>query len=162
MKLIPSLVATSALVLVSLGAALSSSGKKVSVLIVTGQNNHDWVRSTPIIKGLLEETGRFDVSVSTSPSKEAPDDAWNDWSPDFKNYDVVLSDYNGKIWPDPVKADFVSYLRPPECHRRGPPGLPSLLLSPELEPTQEAAVVLLVGVGEVPGCLKVRLSVRLF
>lgn len=110
MKLIPSLVATSALVLVSLGAALSSPGKKVTVLIVTGQNNHDWVRSTPVIRRLLEETGRFDVSVSTSPSKDAPDDAWNDWSPKFKDHDVVLSDYNGKMWPDPVKEDFVSYV----------------------------------------------------
>ncbi|MGC4016413.1 MAG: ThuA domain-containing protein [Luteolibacter sp.] len=77
---------------------------------MTGQNNHDWIHSTPMIEGLLEETGRFDVTVSTTPSKEAPEDAWNDWNPRFKNYDVVLSDYNGKMWPETVKANFVSYV----------------------------------------------------
>lgn len=110
MKLIPSLVAISALTLAGLGAAISSGGKKVTVLIVTGQNNHDWVRSTPIIKSLLDETKRFEVSVSTTPSQDAPADAWNDWAPKFGNYDVVLSDYNGKMWPEPVKEDFVRYV----------------------------------------------------
>lgn len=94
------------------GSALAAPGdNKISVLIVTGQNNHNWVASTPIIKGLLEETGRFTVSVSTTPSKEAPKDAWNDWSPTFKNYQVVLSDYNGEMWPDAVKTNFVNYVK---------------------------------------------------
>jgi len=88
----------------------SAADKQLSVLIVTGQNNHDWVRSTPIIEKLLKETDRFDVSVSTTPSKDSPDDAWNDWAPEFKKYDVVLSDYNGKMWPEPLKKDFVDYV----------------------------------------------------
>lgn len=110
MKLIPSLVAVSTFALVGLGMALSPGQKKVTVLIVTGQNNHDWVRSTPIIKNLLDETGRFEVSVSTTPTQDAPADAWNDWSPKFAKYDVVLSDYNGKMWPEPVKEEFVRYV----------------------------------------------------
>lgn len=87
------------------------AAEKISVLIVTGQNNHDWARSTPMIEGLLQETGRFEVSVSTTPSEGAPDDAWSAWRPKFNDHDVVLSDYNGKMWPDSVKAGFVDYVR---------------------------------------------------
>ncbi len=45
-----------------LGAA-----EKLSALIVDGQNNHDWEACTPIVKWVLEESGRFSVEVSTSP-----------------------------------------------------------------------------------------------
>jgi hypothetical protein len=89
---------------------LSASAEKISVLLITGQNNHDWASSTPVIHDLLEETGRFDVTVSTTPSSESPKDAWNDWNPAFKNYDVVLSDYNGDMWPEAVKTNFVTYV----------------------------------------------------
>ena len=84
--------------------------EKISVLIVTGQNNHDWFRSTPKIEAMLNTTGRFDVTTTTTPSQQAPEDAWNDWEPKFKDYSVVLSDYNGKMWPEKVKADFLSYV----------------------------------------------------
>lgn len=84
--------------------------EKISVLIVTGQNNHDWFRSTPKIEAMLNATNRFDVSITTTPSQQAPEDAWNDWKPEFKDYEVVLSDYNGKMWPEKVKADFLSYV----------------------------------------------------
>jgi len=106
-----SIIAAAAISIVGCAVALCApAGKKISVLIVTGQNNHNWVASTPIIHDLLQETGRFDISISTTPSLESPDDAWNDWSPKFKNYDVILSDYNGKMWPEPLKAEFVEYV----------------------------------------------------
>jgi type 1 glutamine amidotransferase len=41
--------------------------EKLNVLIVDGQNNHGWMRTTPILKWILEESGRFNVEVSTSP-----------------------------------------------------------------------------------------------
>lgn len=89
----------------------TAASAKSKILIVTGQNNHDWVHSTPIIKALLEETNLFDVTVTTTPSKEAPDDAWNDGSPKFKGFDAILSDYNGKMWPTQIKSDFVDYVK---------------------------------------------------
>ena len=39
----------------------------IRVLIVDGQNNHDWKKTTPILKACLEATGRFQVDVATSP-----------------------------------------------------------------------------------------------
>ena len=42
----------------------------ISVLIVDGRNNHDWVETTEALRATLLQTGRFDVSVSTSPEKK--------------------------------------------------------------------------------------------
>src|SRR5688572_22399243 len=36
---------------------------KVQVLILTGQNVHDWRGTTPLLKQTLEATGRFEVRV---------------------------------------------------------------------------------------------------
>ena len=43
------------------GVAVGSlrGSEKLNVLIVDGQNNHGWMRTTPILKWILEESGRF-------------------------------------------------------------------------------------------------------
>jgi hypothetical protein len=67
------------LVLVLAGAAWSGpwaggadAPDKIKVLIIDGQNNHDWRSTTPHMKKVLEETGRFIVDVATTPQKPAP------------------------------------------------------------------------------------------
>jgi len=40
---------------------------KLKALIVDGQNNHDWRSCSPILKWVLEESGRFTVDISTTP-----------------------------------------------------------------------------------------------
>ena len=42
---------------------------RIRVLIIDGVNNHDWERTTEATKATLEQTGRFTVEVSTSPSQ---------------------------------------------------------------------------------------------
>src|SRR5205823_6062160 len=42
--------------------------KKIRVVIIDGQNNHNWKATTPIMKKALEDCGRFVVDVATSPS----------------------------------------------------------------------------------------------
>lgn len=37
---------------------------KLQALIITGQNGHDWRATTPVLRKLLEETGRFEVRVT--------------------------------------------------------------------------------------------------
>ena len=37
---------------------------KIAVLIVTGQNGHNWRATTPVLRQILEDTGRFDVRVT--------------------------------------------------------------------------------------------------
>jgi type 1 glutamine amidotransferase len=50
------------------GSLLAAAPAKIPVLIVDGQNNHQWAITTPMLKRILEQTGRFTVDVSTSPA----------------------------------------------------------------------------------------------
>jgi type 1 glutamine amidotransferase len=54
--------------LFAVGALLAAAPAKIPVLIVDGQNNHQWAITTPMLKRILEQTGRFTVDVSTSPA----------------------------------------------------------------------------------------------
>lgn len=89
---------------------LASAQEKLRLLIIDGQNNHNWKETTPYLKSVLEATGRFDVTVSTTPPKEAPPDAWKTFRPDFKAFAAVLSNYNGEAWPEPVRTSLENYV----------------------------------------------------
>ncbi len=84
---------------------------KLKVLILDGQNNHDWKSTTPVLREALESSGVFTVAVSTSPPDKAKPEDWAAWKPDFAAYDAVLSNYNGQMWPEPVQQDFVKYVQ---------------------------------------------------
>lgn len=81
------------------------------VLLITGQNNHDWKRTTSHVKRILADSGLFNVTLSLTPSRMASPETWNTYRPNFKDYDLVLSNYNGQMWPEPVQADFEAYIR---------------------------------------------------
>src|SRR5207245_5559359 len=49
--------------------AKDPASPKIAVLIVDGQNNHDWRSTTPHMKKWLEGSGRFTVDVATTPAK---------------------------------------------------------------------------------------------
>lgn len=56
------------LVRLSVSLAAAGEGKgKIRVVIIDGQNNHDWRATTPIMKKALEDCGCFTVDVATSP-----------------------------------------------------------------------------------------------
>ncbi len=93
--------------------ANADEGEKtpIRVLIIDGRNNHNWKDTTPFLKKQLEKTGRFTVTVSTTPPNGAPKSAWDEWKPDFSKCDVVLSNYNGEKWPAHVRSDFESFIK---------------------------------------------------
>ena len=37
---------------------------KIQTLIITGQNGHDWAGTTPLLRKMLEDTGKFEVRVT--------------------------------------------------------------------------------------------------
>ena len=80
----------------------------LKALIVTGQNNHDWKASTPVLKQILEDTGLFEVHVTTSPSSG---DDMAHFKPDFSSYQLVVLDYNGDDWSTATQKAFVEYVR---------------------------------------------------
>ena len=94
-----------------LGFAFSATAADpLKLLIIDGQNNHDWKIMTPPMKASLEATGRFKVDVATSPDAKAAKSDWDSFRPDFSKYDVVLSNYNGQAWPKPVQESLEKYV----------------------------------------------------
>jgi type 1 glutamine amidotransferase len=87
----------------------------IQTLIVDGQNNHDWTATTPILRKILEDTGRFTVSVCTSPPKDAPAEAWRGFEPSFELYQVIVLNYTdiggGTFWPKDRVGSLVRFVK---------------------------------------------------
>ncbi len=110
---------------------------KIKVLIIDGQNNHNWQQTTPILKKILEDSGRFTVDVATSPpalklpalAKDATPEqkkahetqvadlrkkhktAFEEFRPKLSDYRVVVSNYNGESWGRGLNDDFEMLLK---------------------------------------------------
>lgn len=89
-------------------AACALPAAPIKVLIIDGQNNHRWQETTPVLKRLLESTGKFQVDVATAPPKNSD---ISGFQPEFRNYKVVLLNYNGQDWPPATMAAFEKYVR---------------------------------------------------
>jgi type 1 glutamine amidotransferase len=63
------LLALAGLALAGHHAGAQNQDKKIRVLIIDGQNNHDWKATTPVMKKALLECGRFTVDVATAPAR---------------------------------------------------------------------------------------------
>jgi type 1 glutamine amidotransferase len=55
----------------------------------------------------LEETELFSVAIATT-AKVGTDASFH---PEFKNFDVVISNYNGAAWPEATQKSFIEYLK---------------------------------------------------
>ncbi len=106
----PAILGLAALLL-AVFSAPAPAAEKLKLLIIDGQNNHNWKAMTPPMRASLEATGRFQVDVATTPDKNAPKDAWDSFRPDFTKYDAVLSNYNGQAWPDRVQRALEEYVK---------------------------------------------------
>lgn len=95
------------LLLLTQSFGLAAEEEKLKVLIIDGQNNHDWKTTTPLMKRYLQDSGRFTADVATSPPKRHN---MSTFHPRFSEYDVVLSNYNGDSWSDDTKSSFESYV----------------------------------------------------
>ncbi len=81
---------------------------KFSVLIVNGQNNHNWEIGSETMTQILEGSNLFSVNIATSPEKG---EDMSNFKPNFSDYDVVVMDYNGDEWCDETKTSFINYVR---------------------------------------------------
>lgn len=129
----------SAAAVLALAAPLAAADP-IKVLIVDGQNNHNWRATTPILKKILEDSKIFTVDVATAPERPRPpqkpkdgageqavkafeaallrykqesadiNDAFRRFRPKFKAYQVVVSNYNGEPWSKETRSDFVEFV----------------------------------------------------
>ncbi|MCX6898957.1 MAG: PmoA family protein [Verrucomicrobia bacterium] len=94
--------------LVALACQLGAA-EPIRVLILTGQNNHNWKETTPKLKEILIKSGRFTVDVTEHP--EQCDAAT------FARYDALLSNWNawGKVavtnWPAATRTAYLDFIR---------------------------------------------------
>lgn len=89
------------------GEECAEATERIAVLLIDGQNNHDWKATTPLIKQTLEGSGLFTVEVITTPPGN---EDMSSFAPDFSKYKLVVSNYNGKDWSDATKAAFDKYV----------------------------------------------------
>lgn len=90
------------------GALAQAPPPKLLALIITGQNGHDWRATTPVLKKLLEDSGRFEVRVTEEFRGAGPET--------LAPYDVVILNYYDSNkpalrWGDRADAALVSYVR---------------------------------------------------
>ncbi len=88
-------------------AMAADDAEVISVLVIDGQNNHNWQQTTPLIKQTLEGCGRFAVDVATTPAKGGD---MNEFDPTFSDYDVVVSNYNGEPWSEKTQQALEQYV----------------------------------------------------
>jgi len=90
-------------------ACQTGAAEPIRVLILTGQNNHNWKETTPKLKEILTASGRFTVDVTEHP--EQCDAAT------FARYDALLSNWNswGKAgvtnWPAATREAYLDFIR---------------------------------------------------
>jgi hypothetical protein len=130
-------LAAAVVLAVALYSPAPAADEKIKVLIIDGQNNHDWRSTTPFMKKALEDCGRFSVDVYTTGAKmQLPPDAkdgteeeiarfkeallknFDDYSkalrkpaPKLTDYQVILSNYNGAPWPEAVRKSLEENLK---------------------------------------------------
>ncbi len=91
------------------GSLLAQASPKVKVLILTGVNNHQWAETTPLLRQILEQTGRFEVRVNEEGRGNGPET--------FAPYDVLLLNYNdfkqsaGPWWDDRARQAMLDFVR---------------------------------------------------
>jgi len=86
----------------------AQTSPKIKVLILTGVNNHAWRATTPLLRDILEGTGKFDVHVN----EEVRGNTLETFSP----YDVLLLNYNdmknsGPWWDEGARQALLDFVR---------------------------------------------------
>lgn len=99
-----------ALMLTHLGSLTGQEVGKpgpIRVLIFSGQNNHDWRKTTPLLQTIFTAGGRFTVDVTERPEEGT--------EAQFDRYDVILSNWNslGKVkkWSEAARTGLLNRVR---------------------------------------------------
>jgi type 1 glutamine amidotransferase len=90
-------------------AKKKKGNSKIKVLVIDGQsiNHKHWKEWTPVLLKQLQDAGFFQINVATSPMKGESLDKFN---PKFKDYDVVISLYDGDNWSTRTQRNLEKYI----------------------------------------------------
>ena len=91
------------LLLLLLASTSGAADDPIRAAIITGENNHDWKATTPVLKAALEKSGRFQVTVI--------DDLWGGVTAEaLAPHQVLVLNFNptsGRKWPDAQAKAFL-------------------------------------------------------
>jgi type 1 glutamine amidotransferase len=91
-----------------LSVNIADAKDPVKVLVVTGQNNHNWQASSVILQKYLNESSVFVADIAVSPKKG---EDMSSFRPDFSAYKAVVLDYNGDSWSEDTNRAFLEYVK---------------------------------------------------
>ena len=91
----------------------SHAAAPIPVMILDGESAgpyHDWQRTTPVLKRMLDETGLVATTVVTVPPAGGD---FSTFAPTWSKFKAVVMNYDApdQRWPAPVKASFEQYVR---------------------------------------------------
>lgn len=90
--------------------ACAESDQPIRVLLVDGpQKYHEFEKTTPVLKEILEKSGRFRVDLSRSTVEGCKDGTYQ---PDFARYEVVVVNegFGAHDWPEATRNAFEQYI----------------------------------------------------
>lgn len=99
--------------LLGTAAVAAAADKPIRVVLIDGQNNHNWRATTPVLKQQLESTKCFTVDVSShlKPGDKPGSVETVAFPPDLSKYDVLVTNYNGASWPKEFNDQLEQRLR---------------------------------------------------
>ncbi|RME94365.1 MAG: hypothetical protein D6766_06020, partial [Verrucomicrobia bacterium] len=94
-----------------LALAAGLQAAPLRVLLLSGRNNHDWRATTPKLRQLLEDTGRFAVTVEEHPERLTAER--------LAGFEVLVSNWNNfgagddpaADWPASVREAYTAFVR---------------------------------------------------
>ncbi len=93
-------------VLISLAPGRAGA-EPLHALILSGQNNHAWRKTTPVLRLALEQSERFVVEVLEQPETMTAEL--------LADYDVIVSNHNtfdgGAEWPEAARSALIDFVR---------------------------------------------------
>ena len=107
------IVAAVSLFLLMVLASVPDAAAPIRVMLLDGESGgtyHDWQRTTPVLRKMLEETGLFDVTIVTAPPAGGDLAAFR---PDFASYQAVVMNYDApdERWPADLRTRFETFIR---------------------------------------------------
>ncbi|MEF8846243.1 MAG: DUF6807 family protein [Bacteroidales bacterium] len=81
--------------------------ESTQLLVLSGSNNHNWQRTTPLLKNIYKGRGLFKVEITNQPDTLI--------YKDFNEFDVIVSNWNSwpekdVRWPEKVESGLLRYL----------------------------------------------------
>ncbi|MCG8308764.1 MAG: PmoA family protein [Cytophagales bacterium] len=83
------------------------TSQKLNLLILSGRNNHEWEKTTPLLVKMYKESGRFETQVTASPDTFSYEG--------FSQFDAVVSNWTAwpehdYRWSEETEQGFVKYI----------------------------------------------------